>query len=190
MAKPAKSRSPKSRIIIGVTGPIGAGKTTLAYYLRDRHLFAYVRYSQVLADWMHSDRDDKARLQELGWDVMSHGHQRELNARLIATMTSPANYAVDGLRHPLDYESLHSSFGTEFRLIYVDAPQATRWSRERIKNRFGTLAEFRRADSHPVEKRIRELRSYASFTIHNSESISEFKDETDSIVTRIAGGRL
>jgi len=70
------------RLIIGVTGRIGAGKTSVATYLSEAHGFFYIRYSQVLSEWKAHNADSKKLLQRVGWEVMGGGMQRELNERL------------------------------------------------------------------------------------------------------------
>src|SRR5216684_724348 len=96
--------SEEKRLVIGIAGRIGAGKTSAAKYLNTKHGFQYLRYSQVLAEWMATDPESKAQLQKVGWQVMAGGMQTELNRRLIAQVTPDADFAVDGLRHPLDFD--------------------------------------------------------------------------------------
>jgi hypothetical protein len=93
-------------LVVGVTGRIGAGKTSVSKYLSEVHGFYYVRYSQVLSEWRAENPDSKKHLQEVGWEVMEGGMQLELNARLIAQIPPQLECAVDGLRHPTDFDSL------------------------------------------------------------------------------------
>src|SRR5882724_6815710 len=87
-------------LVIGITGRIGAGKTSAGKYLNSAYGFHYARYSQVLSDWRAKDPESKAHLQAVGWEVMAAGMQAELNARLISQLPGQADCAVDGLRHP------------------------------------------------------------------------------------------
>src|ERR1035438_8121197 len=73
-----------NQLVIGVAGRIGSGKSVVAHYLEREFGFQYFRYSLVLADWFETEPGAKARLQEVGWEVMSGSGQRELNQRLIA----------------------------------------------------------------------------------------------------------
>src|SRR6266446_5164825 len=91
------------RLVVGITGRIGSGKTTIGQYLESRYGFQYLRYSAVLADWLATDPDRRAHLQKVGWEVMAGGMQAELNRRLISQIKSDSDSAVDGLRHPIDY---------------------------------------------------------------------------------------
>src|SRR5579864_860777 len=92
-----------NQLVVGVTGRIGAGKTSAAKYLSTAYGFAYVRYSQVLSEWLARDPESKEHLQTVGWEVMGGGMQAELNARVIAAIPPNSNCAVDGLRHPIDF---------------------------------------------------------------------------------------
>src|ERR1700694_5588389 len=105
------------RLVVGITGRIGSGKTTVGRYLESSYEFQYLRYSAVLADWQIQDSESKDHLQKVGWEVMAGGLQAELNRRLIAQILPDRDVAVDGLRHPLDYDTLRSSFLPSFRLL-------------------------------------------------------------------------
>jgi hypothetical protein len=108
------------RLVIGITGRIGAGKTSVAKHLSTAHGFHYIRYSQVLAEWLAKDPDGKKHLQAIGREVMGGGMQAELNSRLIAQIPPRSDCAVDGLRHPIDFDSLTKSFAPYFYLLYID----------------------------------------------------------------------
>src|SRR5258707_11251518 len=114
-------RPQSDRLVIGIAGRIGAGKTSAAKYLNTKHGFQYLRYSQVLAEWMAANPESKAQLQSVGWEVMAGGMQAELNRRLIAQITPERDAAVDGLRHNIDRQSLSNAFSSSFRLLYIDS---------------------------------------------------------------------
>lgn len=162
-------RSPTEPIFVGIAGHIGAGKTSAAKYLRDKWGFQYLRYSQVLRDWLASGSADRDRLRALGWDVMAGGQQAELNRRLLAGLDRTRNAAIDGLRHQIDFDSLSTILGPPFRLVFLDAAPAVRF--ERLRSRFDSEAKFRAADSAAVESHTEGLRSLASAVISNEESL-------------------
>src|SRR6266699_5475471 len=135
------------RLVIGITGRIGSGKTTVGKYLEATHAFQYLRYSAVLADWLAKDPESKAHLQEVGWEVMAGGMQAELNRRLVAQIKPNADVAVDGLRHPLDYETLSKSLSPSFRLLFIDSLPQLRFERLNKKGKYADTASFEAADS-------------------------------------------
>jgi hypothetical protein len=104
---------------------------------------------------------------------MTRGMQAELNRRLIAQVVPNRDVAVDGLRHPLDYESLKNAFGSAFHLLYLDSSQEKRWERKNAKEKCRSLAAFRAADSHPVERQIESLRSSAALVLRNEGSLQD-----------------
>lgn len=173
-------------MVVGVTGRIGAGKTSVARYLSEAHRFSYVRYSQVLSEWKAKDPDSKGHLQAIGWEVMGGGMQAELNARLIEQIPPTSDCAVDGLRHPIDFDSLTKIFARRFYLLYIDCPQEIRW--ERLKARFADHAEFCRADSHPVEEQIETLRSKAFKSIDNDSTLQELFCKVDNVLKEFGFG--
>jgi dephospho-CoA kinase len=183
----SKSRRQLSEpIFIGFAGRIGAGKTSAASYLSSKFDFQYTRYSKVLHEWFSSDGVDRDRLQEFGWDIMARGLQSELNARLIGELDPSRSAAIDGLRHPLDFESLKAAFGASFGMIFLDARPEIRFERQR--QRFQDFAGFQAADMHSVESLIDSLRSQASVTISNEESQESLYQKLDSWVATLRPG--
>ena len=173
---------------MGFAGPIGAGKTTGAQHLQKSHGFDYVRYSQILAEWRAKDPNSKSALQELGWDVMASGLQEELNQRVIGRIAASVSTAVDGLRHPIDFEMLKAEYGTRFTLVYVDAPPELRWRRTRAMGRFKTPEEFVAADQHEVEQPLRGLLTEADVALENDTTLGDYIGSLDRIVAAIEGG--
>jgi dephospho-CoA kinase len=168
--------------VIGITGRIGAGKTSAGKYLSSRYGFQYLRYSQVLSEWLAKDHNDTSRLQEIGWEVMAGGTQDELNRRLVAQIMPDVDVAVDGLRHPLDFESLKNSFASSFHLLFIDGTLKTRWDRLKDQDRYATIRSFEAADSHPVEQRIELLRANAAFVLHNESTLQDLYVALDEAI--------
>lgn len=170
------------RLVVGITGRIGSGKTTVGRYLESRYGFQYLRYSEVLAEWRVKDPEGKAELQKVGWEVMAGGMQPELNRRLIARITSDADVTVDGLRHPLDYNMLSKSFSASFRLLFIDSLPRIRFERLNQKGKYADFASFETADSYPVEQQIESLRPNAALVIHNERSLQDLYATVDEAI--------
>jgi dephospho-CoA kinase len=174
------------RLIIGITGRIGAGKTSVGEHLRNAYRFQYVRYSQVLKEWRAEGSDSRAHLQAVGWEVMAGGMQQELNDRLIARIDLDSDCAVDGLRDPLDFENLSRVFSSQFRLLCIESPEEARWLR--LQHRYPELEVFRRADSHPVEQQIESLCSNAIAVLKNNSSLEKLYAKADAVLSKIRPG--
>jgi dephospho-CoA kinase len=179
------SQRPRSeRLIIGIAGRIGSGKTTVGRYLESGYGFQYLRYSAVLADWFAQDPDSKDHLQRVGWEVMAGGMQADLNRRLVMQIQRKSNVAVDGLRHPLDYETLYTTFSSYFRLLFIDSSAQLRFERLSAKGKYSDFTSFNSADSHPVEQQIDAIRANASLVIANGASLQNLYSLIDDAVSR------
>jgi dephospho-CoA kinase len=170
------------RLIVGITGRIGSGKTTVGKYLESRYGFQYLRYSAVLAQWRSKDPESKAQLQEIGWEVMAGGMQPELNRRLIAKVISGSDAAVDGLRHTIDQESLSQAFPSSFHLLYIESGAEQRWKHVKGKGRYTNRDVFNDADSQLVEQQIESLRANASLVVRNESSLQALYDAVDKAI--------
>jgi dephospho-CoA kinase len=166
-------------IVIGVAGRIGSGKTVVARCLEREFGFQYFRYSLVLAAWSHIDPNDKPRLQDVGGEVMAGEGQAELNRQLIEQIDPTRDAAVDGLRHPVDHESLRATFGARYFLIFVDACPQIRF--ERSRDRFDTYESFLQADSRPVESNIDALRPFNATIMSGTLTVAELTSKLSEI---------
>jgi dephospho-CoA kinase len=175
--------TPTEPFFIGFAGRIGAGKTSAAEHLRSRYGFQYTRYSRVLGEWLKPEKPERDRLQELGWKIMSGGLQVELNSRLIAGLDHSRSAAIDGLRHPTDFDSLASAFAPSFHLVFVEAPREQRF--ERLRSRFSSYAAFQEADSRPVEGCIDSLKPLAAVTISNDGPLDRLYQGLDAWVSSL-----
>ena len=110
---------------------MGAGKTSAAKYLSSMYGLQYIRYSQILREWLAPEIVERERLQSLGWEIMAGGRQPELNARLIARLDRSRSAVIDGLRHSIDFDSLSEAFGTSFNMIFLESGSDVRFERLR-----------------------------------------------------------
>ncbi len=164
------------RVVIGLSGPVAAGKTTTARHLESLG-FAYARYSMVLEELRQSERRSATRkhLQVLGERVHREFGQRWLGRKLKASLPATGNIVIDGLRFPDDHAFLAEAFGPAFRHVHVDAATALR--ARRFRGREGQGNSFAQADGHPVEVQIPALRKLAHTMIANEGTLADLETQ-------------
>lgn len=133
---PSVAPAPKTRMVVGLTGEIGTGKTTLAEYLCFKHGFRSLRYSQIIQK-LYSCDDSRTTLQSIGSDIAkSTERQRQLSLEIIKEIEEHpnTNYVVDGLRHKIDFDTLSEHFGNKFILLAIQSTFTNKFHRYNKRN--------------------------------------------------------
>lgn len=177
------------RPILGLTGPKGSGKGTIAKYLERRYGASIVAFSDTLNEILELLAIEKTRVNQIdlalalretfGKDVIG----RAVAAR-IQTLPGRKLVIIDGIRYPEDIAHWRSR--QNFHLISVTADSKTRY--ERIRKRGKTKEEFTltykqflREETLPTEQNFNKLFKTARFTIHTDGSLMEVYDQVDQI---------
>ena len=159
---------------VGVSGPIAAGKTTLARAL-ERKGFAYTRFSLAIDDMLaaRKQRLTRANRQELGREINASGAQRRLCARALARVPrAAARIVIDGLRFPDDHAYMAERFGARFLHVHIGADSETR--RRRYERGAADIG-FDEAAGASVESRVGELGTLAHREFDNGGAIRELE---------------
>lgn len=152
-------------LVIGMSGPIAAGKTTVADILSENG-FAYTRFSLVIDDIL-KERGlplDRVHRQEIGNELNLQGRQRELAERTIARVSDSNKIVVDGLRFPEDHAFLVEKFGFSFHHIFVEANDKDRSQRYIDRSNLATKeakSDFEKASASNVERMIPAMKGQA-----------------------------
>ena len=163
-------------MILGISGPYGAGKGEAIAFLRERSFYA-LSLSDVIRDELRLRREGETRerMIETGNAMRAAGGPAALAERLLAQLLPDRNYVVDSIRHPAEVEALRRA-GSGFRLLWVDADEATRVERLRRRGRSGdpgTLDELRRlegrelASDDPAGQQLLAVRELSDFHVRN-----------------------
>jgi uncharacterized protein YprB with RNaseH-like and TPR domain/predicted nuclease with RNAse H fold/dephospho-CoA kinase len=171
-----------SRKIVGVSGPISAGKTTIARHLESQG-YAYTRYSQVLKDMLEKEGREPTRssMQELGFSVHKEKGQRWLGKKVLKTLTKNNLAVVDGLRFLEDHALMVETYGPSFFHIHVNSPLNER--RKRTRERPLEDIALDTAIHEPVEEEIPQLEKVADYIINNDGSMEKLIEQLDGLNT-------
>jgi predicted nuclease with RNAse H fold/dephospho-CoA kinase len=153
-------------LVVGVSGPMFAGKTTAARFLESEG-YAYTRISEVIDDVLRERGEQITRenQQRVGLELHEEKGQRWLCQRAIERLTgAPTRIVIDGLRWIEDIAYFRERYGGRFRHIHLDVPLSLR--RERAE-RNGKLSMFEVARMHPVEQGIAKIATMAQDQIVN-----------------------
>ena len=177
--------------VVGVSGPIAAGKTTVAETLQDRG-YTYTRFSLVIDEILDDRKLTKTRKnrQLIGNEMHETGRQRELAERTLQRVSGASLIIVDGLRFPEDHAFLVEKFGLRFRHLFVDAEASDRKKRYIARLEKGvTLGtrEFEEASKSDVEEKVAELQELAHATFFNNVSKLDIGNQIENLVEQLYG---
>ena len=173
--------------VVGVSGPIAAGKTTLAQAL-ERRGYAYTRFSLVIDDMLR-DRGlslNRENRQEIGLELHRSEKQRWLAEQTIKRVRGAQKIVVDGLRFPEDHAFFVEQFGARFRHLHVVANSEIRRHRYEEHVRDG---DFDIAMCSEVERRVDELRLLAHEVFVNEGPLLAVEEKVTALDAHTAGGK-
>jgi dephospho-CoA kinase len=169
-------------MIIGVSGRNGAGKGEFIQCL-EREGFASLSLSDAIRRVLDERGlgETRERMIETGRELRAEGGPGVLAERLLEMMDPARSYAVDSVRHPAEVEALRAS-GRPFRLVWVDAEEATRFERIRARGRPGdphNVDELRAlearelASQDPAAQQLLAVRALADVTLENDRGLDQ-----------------
>lgn len=118
--------------IIGITGHLGAGRSTVARILSDRCHLPTISMSGLIQK-SHDACHSIDQLQSKGDELRKRDGDAAIAQLALQEMTDSdtPGYAVDGVKHPAEAQLLAKE--GDFFLLAVQASQKTRWERSREK---------------------------------------------------------
>lgn len=158
------------RLVVGLAGLHGAGKSTIAKRLRDSHGFSITSFGGVVRREaeVRGRGMDLTSLQDLGDELIKEwGWERFCGEVLAERQPKTGIVLVDGVRHiaTLDHLKKLANPGV-FSFVYVDVDEPIRLERLTVRQRPGDHSSTR--ETHPVEKEVVALKDYAHVVIDNT----------------------
>jgi uncharacterized protein YprB with RNaseH-like and TPR domain/predicted nuclease with RNAse H fold/dephospho-CoA kinase len=170
--------SPK---VVGISGAIGSGKSTVANYLKDNG-FISCRFSQVLENILKEKNKEinRSNLQQLGKKIHKVPGQRWLGKKLIEKLPKGKNIVIDGLRFLEDHTLMVENFGPSFVHVHIETSFEER--EHRIKGKSIENISLRESQKNPVETEVLKLKNLADHIISNNEAISQCYAQLNNIL--------
>jgi len=178
------------KLVIGLIGEIGGGKTAVSEHLREKYNASQHRFSKILMDIL--DRlhlpHDRELLQRLGHslresldqDVLVKAFEQDLRKDEAEILV------IDGIRYWNEVELLRR-FERSI-LLYVTAPVGLRYERCRARGEKGeakiSFDEFIQNERRETERHIAEIGEKADHRLENSSSLDELLQQIDSIMSQ------
>ncbi len=176
------------KLVIGLVGKNGSGKTTVSKYLQDGYGGKEHRFSQILMDILdrlylphertYLQKLGKSLRAELGPDVIANAFKKDLEKEQSDLLI------VDGIRYENEV-ALLKSFENSC-LIFVTAPLEIRYERCVARGEKGegkiTYEKFLENEEAETEKRIEMIGKGADYAIDNSGALDELFEKVDGII--------
>lgn len=176
------------KLVIGLSGSIGSGKTTVSEHLQNNYGASKRGYSQILMDIL--DRlylpHEREYLQKIGAslrdslceDVIVNAFQKDLEK------DSSEIIVIDGIRYMNEVDMLRR-FENNI-LLFIDAPVEMRYERCRRRGEKGedriSFEEFLMAENRETERQIPEIKKVAEYVIENTGTLEELLKRVDEIL--------
>lgn len=184
--------------VIGLVGPIGAGKDVVSSYLQKSHGYKAVIMGDIVREIaakhdMRPTRENLHSLQKRYTDKYGMGYFAEQTVKKVlkqwqvtGDMSLEIRAVINGIRRLEDASVPKRQFGKDMILLFIDSDKERRF--ERLKNRKNerdprTLEEFEQQEA--AEKQlfsIDALKAYADETIANNGSVEELYRKIDAVL--------
>lgn len=150
------------KTIVGISGEIGSGKTSIAFALSERLPFSSVRSFGAVVRQEASARGrgvTRDELQTTGIELINEGWDVFV-AKTLHPQPDTATVIVDGIRHPKAVTALRRLWPeARFLLVYIKPSEAT------IRRRFEARGESVESLSHAVEAELPDVLAIADLVV-------------------------
>ncbi len=184
--------------VIGITGTIASGKEVVKDFLQQKFTSYYVSLSSVIrAEEQRKKKDfNRKSLQDFGNEM-----RKNYGTHILAKMgveylpRERELIIVDGIRNPGEAEWLKKTFGKNFFLIGVDAPQEIRWQRVQTRERqtdpktfeeFIALDKRDQGEGEPeYGQQVGKCMSMCDFVIQNDDGLEVFQEKLKDVAQKL-----
>ncbi len=177
-------------MIIGITGRIGSGKTTLSEYIQEKYGFKKLSFvDKILIPELQKRGKviNRQNLQQIGREFYLKYGDIKMTEWLLEGIEPKEKWIIDDIRYPTTANYIRDRFPRNFLIIGVKTITRIRFQRILIRGKEGKISyeEFSRMDSALTEKQIEEVLSQADYIVENNGSLSDLYQQCDRIMKRI-----
>jgi len=175
-------------VIIGLTGPAQAGKSTVAEYLVRNYGFKELSFSEDVLDPILKERGipiTKMNRSKLGDELRRKEGMDVLARRLLTKMDYP-RIVVSNFRSPEEVEFLKNRTA-RFYLIRIDADPKIRFSRRGKLDPQTEKEFFARDERDAKNKGMEKVFKMADYTIDNNGPLEKLYEQVDELMDEILG---
>ncbi len=179
-------------MIIGLTGTIASGKSTVADILKEKG-FEHHTYSDILRQEAKKRDIEPTRenLQKLGNKFKEESKNMGILSRLIIENSRSENIIADGIRTIDEIKELKEH--PDAYVIGIDASQEIRYKRLEERKRSGdplSFEQFKKIDDHENKgltpgQEINKCLKECDFLIVNEDSIEDLNKKLEKILVEI-----
>lgn len=176
--------------IIGLTGKIGSGKTTLSAYIQEKYGFQKLSFvDKILIPELRKRRKivNRQNLQLVGREFYLKYGDIEFTDLLLEGIDPVKKWIIDDIRYPAAANYIRNRFLNNFWLIGVKTDVEIRFQRVLMRGKEGKISydDFLKMDTAPTEKQIEEVLSQAGYLIENNEALPDLYQQCGRIMKEI-----
>jgi dCMP deaminase len=177
-------------MIIGVSGPNGAGKGEFVKYLEERSFYAHSLSDSIREELARRGvEESRERMIAVGREMREARGLGALAEGVLPKLLPDRNYAIDSIRHPAEVEVLRV-YSPDFKLVWVDADIEVRFARLRERGRKGdpeTIERLRELEGMELEsddasgQQLLGVKRMADFVVRNDGGLDALFDSIHGI---------
>jgi len=177
----------EDKVVIGIIGPIGSGKSTASEYICSRYNAKRHVFSDILGDIL--DRlylpRKRENLQELGIALRKAFGENILANVMEEDIKKSGSRVIllDGIRY--ESEAMMVKKFKKGNILFIDADEKTRFERAMKrgeKDEKQSYEEFLKVQKKATEAHIQEMKKLADFVLENSSTQEELYKRIDEIM--------
>ncbi len=178
--------------IIGIVGPIGSGKDTVADYIAQRYGYTIFSFRDVVKEVVEMEglEPNRENMQKVAREKRDKEGESVFSKivldKIIASKCEKV--VVKDLRTAGDVKTIRDHFKTQMKIIKIVATAQLRFERMKARGRPGdpkTLEEFLQQEKREEELGFTKAFNFTDFMVFNTGSREELYSQVDKIMNSL-----